>query len=248
MLEGHISKAYDGALAAAHLRLLEMGGLVLQQVRDAGSAYTRWDAHLAQRIILGERAVSEYDVSIAAQLRSLIARRQPVASDLRALMAFSHASAELDLAAAEARKIARTVLQELDPPSRGTTADVRHLAGLAANLLRHALEALDHIDGEAAGGVLASERELDAEYAAGLRRLVTRALDASQRLDGAIATAFALKSFENIGEHARRLAGYVRAIVNFDDASDGDRLVVAASTDPSPAATQPPAAADPGRL
>ncbi len=46
MMEGHISRAFDGALAALHMRVIEMGGLVLEQVREAAQAYTEWDSEV----------------------------------------------------------------------------------------------------------------------------------------------------------------------------------------------------------
>ena len=57
MIEGHTSRAFDGALAALHMRVIEMGGLVLDQVREAALAYTEWDSKCAERVIERERTV-----------------------------------------------------------------------------------------------------------------------------------------------------------------------------------------------
>ena len=212
MLEGHISKAFDGDLAALHIRALEMGGLVLDQVREAARAYTEWDADAAERVVERVASVSEYDTSIGRDELTLIARRQPVSRDLRAIFALAKCATELEGAGGEARKIARTVLRETGRPTPATSADVRHLANLALGLLRRSLEALDRIDGAAAAEVIASDEELDAEYQAGLRRLITRAMEEPQHLDVAMEAAFVLKSFERIGDHARILADHVRDI------------------------------------
>jgi phosphate uptake regulator len=59
MLEGHISKAFDGALATLHVRLIEMGGLVLDQVREATHAYTDWNEASALRVIEREPEVND---------------------------------------------------------------------------------------------------------------------------------------------------------------------------------------------
>ena len=59
MIEGHTSRAFDGALAALHMRVIEMGGLVLDQVREAAVAYTEWDLKAAERVV--DRAAYEYD-------------------------------------------------------------------------------------------------------------------------------------------------------------------------------------------
>ncbi len=140
---------------------------------------------------------------------ALIARRNPVASDLRAIIALAKISAELDRAGAESRKIARTVLQQGGRPERGTSTDARHLARLACSLLRKSLEALDGIDAELADEVIDHDQDLDAEYAAGLRRLLTRAWRTPSRIDITVEAAFVLKALERIGDHARNVSQQV---------------------------------------
>jgi phosphate transport system protein len=206
MLEGHISKAFDGELAALHIRVLEMGGLVLDQVRQATSAYSDWDSRIAQLVTDREAQVLRYAGTVYDDQVALIARRNPVASDLRAIIALAKVGAELDRAGAEARKIARTVLQQSGRPGRRTSSDARHLAHLAITLLRLSLESLDRLDADQAEQVIDRDRDLDAEYAAGLRRLLTRALEDPGQLEVTVEAAFALKSLERIGDHARNIA------------------------------------------
>jgi phosphate transport system protein len=251
MLEGHISKAFDGDLAALHVRVLEMGGLVLDQVREAARAYVDWDAHAAERVIRRATSVSAYDEGIYQDQLTLIARRQPVSRDLRAIFAMAKSVAELERAGAEARKIARTVLKRGGRPPQATFADVRHLAHLAAGLLRESLEALDRIDGAAAAQVIARDADLDAEYAAGLRRLLTRAMEDPHQLDVAMEAAFVLKSLERIGDHARIVARHIQSIVALDDPQpssesstprpDREPTAPAAPENPSAPETHPPA-------
>jgi len=212
MIEGHISRAYDGALLALHLRVIEMGGLVLDQVREAALAYTEWDSAGAQRVLEREQTVNAYDRSIDEEQMTLIARRQPMASDLRIIIAISKAVAELERAGDEAAKIARTVLGHGGRPGPATTRDARHLGRLAVSLLRLSLDAFDAIESSLASEVIARDRELDEEYAAGLRRLLTRAMEDPRHFDVALEAAFVLKSLERIGDHARNLARHIQSI------------------------------------
>ena len=206
MLEGHISKSFDGELAALHIRVLEMGGLVLDQVRQATAAYSDWDPRNAQLVVEREVQVLRYAATVYDDQVALIARRNPVASDLRAIIALAKVGAELDRAGAEARKIARTVLQQSGRPGRRTSSDARHLANLAITLLRLSLESLDRLDADQAEQVIDRDQDLDAEYASGLRRLLTRALEDPGQLEVTVEAAFALKSLERIGDHARNIA------------------------------------------
>lgn len=206
MLEGHISKSFDGDLAGMHLRVLEMGGLALDQVRAAARAYAEWDLRNAQHVIDREGLLTTLGTRIYDDQLTLIALRNPVASDLRAIIALAKIAAELHRAGAEACKIARTVLHQSGRPGRGTSSDARHLASLATSLLRLSLEALDQLDGELAEQVIDRDQDLDAEYAAGLRRLLTRALENPAQLEVTVEAAFALKALERIGDHARNIS------------------------------------------
>ena len=212
-LEGHISKAFDGALATFHIRVVEMGGLVLDQVREAAAAHTDWQLKPAERVLEREHEVNEYNRLLNEEQLTLIARRQPVAGDLRAILAMTKVVAELERAGDEAKKIARTVIAQGSRPGPATSRDVRHLGQLAVSLLRTSLEAFDRLDASLALDVIARDKDLDAEYEAGLRRLMTRAMEDPRQVSVALEAAFALKSVERIGDHARNLARYVCSFV-----------------------------------
>jgi phosphate transport system protein len=212
MLEGHISKAFDGALATLHVRLIEMGGLVLDQVREATHAYTDWAEESALRVIEREPDLDDYSKSIDSEQHTLIARRAPVASDLRAIIAMSKCVTDLERAGDEAKKIAKNVIGSSSRPGTATSRDARHLGDLALRLLRLSLEALDTIDGDRCDEVIARDKDLDAEYAAGLRRLLTRAMENPRHFDVTLEAAFVLKSLERIGDHARNLARHILTI------------------------------------
>lgn len=216
-IEGHTTRAYDGALSALHVRVVEMGGLVLAQVREVTAAYSEWDATAARRVLEREPLVNGYDVAADEETLRLIARRQPMAGDLRTIIGLSKCVAELERAGDEAKKIALTVLGAAgragNRPAAATSRDARQLGRLSVALLRSALEALDRLDAEAAVEVVARDMELDAEYASGLRRLLTRAMEDPRSTQSVVEAAFVLKSFERIGDHARNLARHVRHLV-----------------------------------
>jgi phosphate transport system protein len=220
-IEGHISKAFDGELASLHLHVVQMGGLVLRQVNDAADAYTEWRPETAARVVEHEREVNAYERTIDAEQFGLIARRGPVAGDLRVIVAMSKCIAELERAGDEAKKIAAAVLRHAGRPGHGTVHDARHMGRLAVNLLRLSLESLDRIDADAAAQVIARDQELDVEYAEGLRRLLRQAVEDPLHFDVTLEAAFVLKSLERIGDHARNLARQVRGIVTDTVARDG---------------------------
>lgn len=212
-IEGHTSRAFDGALSSLHVRVVELGGLVLLQVREAANAYTDWDPRAARSVLAREPGVNAATHAIEAEALGLIARRQPVAGDLRAIVAMTRIVAELERAGDEAKKICLTVLGDAgragERPGPATARDARHLARLAVSLVRRALDALDLLDLAVATEVVERDRELDEEYALGLRRLLTRAMEDSRQFGATLEAAFVLKSLERIGDHARNLARQV---------------------------------------
>jgi phosphate transport system protein len=189
-----------------------MGGLVLDQLHEAARAYADWNEGTAQRVIDRDAAVKAYDTGIAEDELTILARRAPVASDLRAIIALAKCVAELERVGSEARKIARAVLQQAGRPGKRSSVDVRHLAQLACSQVRKALDSLDRLDVQLAGEVIAGDDELDIEYTTGLRRLLTRAMEDPRSIEGAVETAFALRSLERIGDHASNIARYVQAM------------------------------------
>jgi len=153
--------------------------------------------------------VNIYRRTVDSDQLQLIARRAPVASDLRAILALSRCVAELERVGDEAKKIARNVSGAGPRPGPATTREARHLGELAVSLLRLALEALDTIDFAKCNEVVERDNDLDAEYAAGLRRLLTRAMEDPRQFEVAVEAAFVLKSLERIGDHARNLARHI---------------------------------------
>jgi phosphate transport system protein len=219
MIEGHIARAFDGALLALHLKIVEMGGLALDQAREAMRAYQEWNPGAAARVIERESTVNAYDHEIDREQLSLIARRAPVGSDLRIIIALSKMVGELERVGDEAKKIARVVIADAGRPVGATSRDAVHLGKLAQDLLRQALEAVDRLDFERAAAVIPGDRELDAEYAAGLRRLLTRAMENPRSFEVTVQAAFVLKSLERIGDHARNLARHVLSMQSVSAAS-----------------------------
>ena len=212
-IEGHTSRAFDGAMSSLHLAVVEVGGLVLMQARQAGASYVDRDPALARQVADRHNLVSIRVRAIEETVLALIARRQPVASDLRVILAMSRTAWEYARASGTAARVAAGVSGQggraAEGPGQATGRDVRHLAELAQDMLSRGLEALDRLDPALAGRVVLLDAELDAEFAAGLRRLMSRTIEDGRLISRGLESAFALKSFERIGDHAKAVAQLV---------------------------------------
>jgi phosphate transport system protein len=225
-LEGHTARAFDGDLSSLHLQAVAMGALVIEQVQLAVNAYSNWDRGTATLVLDRERQINKYDAEIEAAALQVIARRQPVAQDLRAVFAIDKVVTELERAADEAKKLALTVLADSETngfkPGAAAVREARSLGRLAVSMIRSALEAFDRLDGASAAAVVRQDQEMDSEYAIALRRILTHAMEDPRHLHAAIEAAFIMRSLERIGDHARNIARHVGFVVGeFDPTVTG---------------------------
>jgi phosphate transport system protein len=219
--EGHTVRRYDGELAGLRLLMLEMGGLVLDQVRRAASAFDREDLAAARSVIARDHAVNSYDLRIDEASLKLLALRQPVAGDLRVIMSISKAVADLERIGDEAAKIARMTLRLYSrggsAPRRALLHDVRAMASLATKMLGDVLRAFDEMDVGAAVLVAAGDADLDREFRAASRRLSTYVMEDSRQLGHTINALTVVKALERIGDHAKNIAEHIVFLVTGQD-------------------------------
>jgi phosphate transport system protein len=219
--EGHTVKAYEGALTDLRQRAHQMGTLVSQQVETAVRALLESDRESAELVLKREQRINAYQTEIEAESFRLLARQAPVASDLRTVLAISRAVTDLERAGDEAKRIARFALASsargAGRPSRVMHRPLRHMAELASESMRVAVDALDRGDASVAHAVARLDREIDQEFEAALRQLMTVAMERTRLLKPVFDTVFALKSLERIGDHAKNVAEHVVFLVSGTD-------------------------------
>jgi phosphate transport system protein len=218
--EPHTSSIVDQSVAGLRLHALEMGALVIEQVSGAVRSLLERDSLLAQVVLARESRVDEYEKQLDRDSLTFIALQQPVANDLRLARAIVRIGRELERAGDEAKKIARFALS-LDKANDGDPVlavgrQLRHMATLSGSMLRSAVRAADEMDLGLARGVLERDAELDAEFAAALRLVMSYVLQDHRFLRPTIDTIFALKGLERIGDHATNIAEQVLYMMEGD--------------------------------
>src|SRR4249920_3221730 len=108
----HINKQFDQDLEAIRSRMLQMGGIVESQIRDAIGAFLDSASERAAKVIAGDSKVNDLELTIDNELGQIIVRRQPAASDLRLILAASKIVTDLERIGDEATKIARMARDE----------------------------------------------------------------------------------------------------------------------------------------
>ncbi len=219
MPDKHLSTQFDSELNSVSARVMELGGLVESQIRQAIYALSQFSAESAQQVSDLELRVNAMEVEIDRELSSIIARRQPTARDLRLLMAISKTTANLERVGDEADKIARMVKSIMaGGASRALpTSDLRVAAELASGLLRKALDAFARLDTKAAVTILKDDDLLDTEFDGFVRKLITYMMEDPRTISSSLDLLFVAKAIERIGDHAKNIAEFIIYIVKGED-------------------------------
>lgn len=219
MVDKHLSSQFDADLNSVCGKLLEMGGLVESQVSMGMRAFAQLDDELADQVMARERDVNSMEIDIDSACTELIARRQPTARDLRLVMAISKAITNLERAGDEADRIARRTKHIMeDSASHGiNTAEIRLAGQMAISLLRRSLDAFARLDTSAAADVVSEDKQIDEEFRAFVRKLVTYMMEDPRTISVALDMLFIAKAVERIGDHAKNIAEFVIYIVKGTD-------------------------------
>lgn len=211
--EGHTTRVIDQGLGELRLSTVAMGGLVIDQVGVAVRALLEADAKLAELVLSREPQINEQQASIDRRIFEFIALHPLVAGDLRFTQGLARTTVELERVGDECKKIARFAQRVLSGEPQGPVTYVAHsllhMAELCGDMLRTAVRALDETDIDKAREVIARDVELDEEFAAAIRQLLTLAMEGTPYLRATIDTVFALKGLERIGDHSTNIAEQV---------------------------------------
>ena len=216
----HINKQYDQDLEAIRSRLMHMGGLVESHIRTGIAAYLDGDVERAAPVIAGDAKVNELELAIDDDLRHVIVRRQPAATDLRLIMAVSKTVTDLERIGDEAAKIARMAKEihtSAAKMTRPRLATMAHVSEISCGMLRKALDAFARLDAAAAARVIGEDAAIDTEFRAILRQLVTFMMEDPRTISTSLHIVWVAKAFERIGDHAKNIAEYVIYIVKGRD-------------------------------
>ncbi|MBX2857043.1 MAG: phosphate signaling complex protein PhoU [Cellvibrionaceae bacterium] len=214
-LDQHISRQFNADLEQLRTGLLEMGGMVEAQLADAIQAIETADGALAEKVLKVEDEVDRREIFLDAEATTILARRQPAASDLRLVLMVIKAIRDLERMGDEASKIARMALllnDEGEAP-RGYV-ELRHLATKVAKLVNAALDAFARFDVYSAVKVVRDDREIDVEYQSAIRELITYMMEDPRAISRVMNIMWALRALERIGDHARNIAEHIIYLVH----------------------------------
>jgi phosphate transport system protein len=215
----HTLKQFDTELEEIRSRVLQMGGLVEQQIVGALEALTNGNVALAREVMGNDHMVNALEVAIDEDCSTVIARRQPAAKDLRMIMTVVKTITDLERIGDEAAKIARMTLSlySSDRPTVPRAAEIQHVADIALGMLRNALDAFARLDLAVAAKVVRQDEQVDSEFKSIMRQLITFMMEDPRTISHALDIMFIAKSIERIGDHSKNMSEYVVYLVKGKD-------------------------------
>src|SRR6185295_6218168 len=203
----HTAKAFDVDLQELTRMVAEMGGLAEKQIADAVDALARRDADRAQRTVAGDPGIDALQAEIEERAVLTIARRQPMAVDLREIVGALRVSNDLERIGDLAKNIGKRVLAldgEFHPPKliRG----VEHMGALVLTQLKEVLDTYPGHDLERAMVVWNGDEEIDAMCTSLFRELLTYMMEDPRNITFCIHLMFCAKNIERMGDHATNIA------------------------------------------
>jgi phosphate transport system protein len=218
----HISGKFNAELESLRNHMLTMGGKVEEQLAAALIALQKMDSGEAERIVRRDSEVNQMEMALDDECATIIARRQPTASDLRLVIAIIKVNRDLERIGDEAAKVARQVMRLAeDGMSPSNFIEIKHIGALVAAMLRQALDAFARLDVDQAVDVVKGDAEVDKEYGSAMRSLVTFMVEDPRTIGAILNEMWALRSLERIGDHTCNIAEHVVYLVKGLDVRHG---------------------------
>jgi phosphate transport system protein len=223
----HIVKSYEDELALLDKKIAHMGGLAERILAQAFDALERRDPRLAEIVVRSDKSIDALEREIEEQVVSMIARRQPMADDLRHVMAALRITTDLERVGDLAKNIAKRALaiaHESHP--KPLMSGLRHMGELALTQLKEVLDAYAERNADRALVVWREDEKVDAMYNSLFRELLTYMMEDPRNIGISTHLLFGAKNIERVGDHTTNIAETIHFLVRgvniTDDRPKGD--------------------------
>ncbi|MCE4226262.1 phosphate signaling complex protein PhoU [Methylobacterium sp. C25] len=219
----HIVSSYDQDLEGLRRTISEMGGIAEKMMAEATDALVRRDATLARAVIAADKRLDVLQRQIEESAILIIARRQPIAVDLRETVSAIRVSNDLERIGDHAKNIAKRVvaISEETQPQK-IVLGVQHMSDLVQEQLKDVLDAYASRNLDAAHDVWERDGAVDALYNSLFRELLTYMMEDPRNISFCTHLLFCAKNVERIGDHTTNVAETIHYLVT-GQALDEDR-------------------------
>jgi phosphate transport system protein len=219
---GRVVRHFQEELGALKERLLTMGGLAEARVHTVMQALVERDAHGLEAVQTGDEPINRLHIEIDSRAFTLLALHQPMAIDLRAIVAALKINTDLERVGDLAVNIAEAARRYLRHLPVKPLIDLPRMSEIAGSMLRDAIDAFIRRDVDLAQSVLDRDDELDRLKSQIFRELLTYMIEALSKIEPALALILISRHLERIGDHATNVAEDVIFMVSARDVRHGD--------------------------
>jgi len=214
----HISRQFNEELEDIRNKVLQMGGIVEEQLGRAVKALIEGDTKLAKQVVTDDYRVNALEVEIDEECTRIVARRQPAASDLRLVMAVIKTITDLERIGDEAKRVARMVEEELNGAmAEDVRHELEHMGNLVREMLRMILDAFARLDVESAVRVVKADNRVDVKYVSITRQLITYMAQDPKSIPRVLNILWAARAMERMGDRCGNIAEYIFYLVHGRD-------------------------------
>ncbi|MBK8457205.1 MAG: phosphate signaling complex protein PhoU [Phyllobacteriaceae bacterium] len=217
----HTVKAFDKEIVGLRTMLAEMGGLAEEQLASAIQALSKRDTALADQVIHGDDRIDELERQIEENAILTIARRQPMAQDLREIMVAIRIASDVERIGDLAKNTAKRTHAISEPLPRRLASGLKRMGSMAQLQLKNILDAYGRHSDAMAMEVWRSDEELDALYNSIFRELLTYMMEDPRSISQCTHLLFGAKNLERIGDHTTNIAENIHYLVNGKTLSEG---------------------------
>ena len=211
----HIVNSYEEELSSLNNKMAKMGGLAEEMVAQSLDALEKRSRNLAQSIIEQDDAIDALEQEIEQLVTRMIVKRQPVAYDLRQVMAPLRISTDLERIGDLAKNIAkRTIAVGSESAPKQLMLGLRHMGELVLLQLKEVLNAFIERNADHALKVWYKDEDVDAMYNSIFRELLTYMMQDARNIGLCTHLLFGAKNLERIGDHATNIAEIVYFLVH----------------------------------
>ena len=217
----HIVKSYDNDLQQLDNLIAEMGGLGESQLAQAADAMMRMDLDLAAEIIETDKKIDEMEHQVDSLAVNLIALRQPMAADLRVIVAALKVASNLERIGDYAKNISkRAVTLSRADQVTNISQSIPRMATIVQSMITSVLDAYLARDAERARDVRLRDEEVDQMHSSLFRELLTYMMEDPRSITSCTHLLFVAKNIERIGDHITSVAEQIHFIVHGEAPED----------------------------
>ncbi|OOF42025.1 phosphate transport system regulatory protein PhoU [Rodentibacter rarus] len=215
MKNQHISSHFNQELEDVRTEVMQMGGIIEQQIQVILQSMSRANPQGLPEIRESEQKINEMEELIDDHCQTIIARRQPAAGDLRFVLTVTRMIVDLERVGDELKKIAYYTHNLLINNKISATGlyDTHRILDMASTMIRSALDAFARLDESAVVALRISDEKLDTDYRNQLRVLMTNIFEDPKSISTWIDVMMMNKAVERIGDHAKNMAEHIVYLV-----------------------------------